>query len=201
MRDEEPSLWTLLQEDFAAHERDLSRPGFQALAVYRMGVARMGIKSRLLRAPLSVLYRVLFRTVRNFYGIEVPYTAQIGRRVVLEHQHGIVIHGNSVIGDECVLRQGVTLGNRHMHAPFSAPVLGRGVNVGAGAKILGHVHIGDGANIGANAVVLSDVPVGGLAVGVPAVVRARELSLPGLPPTSLGPAENDAEAVKQKAGE
>ncbi|MFM2417357.1 MAG: hypothetical protein RL385_2080 [Pseudomonadota bacterium] len=201
MRDEEPSLWTLLREDFAAHERDLSRPGFQALAVYRMGVARMGIKSRLIRAPLSVLYRVLFRTVRNLYGIEVPYTAQVGRRVVLEHQHGIVIHGHSVIGDDCVLRQGVTLGNRHMHAPLSAPVLGRGVNVGAGAKILGHVHIGDGANIGANAVVLSDVPDGGLAVGVPAVVRAPRSALPGATQTLLGTAENDAVTIKQKAGE
>jgi serine O-acetyltransferase len=182
MTDETPSLWTLLREDFAAHERDWTRPGFQAIAVYRFGVARMRVQSRVARGPLSVLYRALYRTVRNVYGIELPYTAQVGRRVVFEHQHGIVVHGNSVIGDDCVLRQGVTLGNRHLDAPAEAPVLGHGVNVGAGAKVLGQVHVGDGASIGANAVVLRDVPAGGLAVGVPAVVRLPGARIPALAP-------------------
>jgi serine O-acetyltransferase len=75
-----------------------------------------------------------------------------------------------VIGDGCIIRQNVTLGNRHPDRPFDAPVLGRHVNVGAGAVILGNVHIGDRAAIGANAVVLSDVPPGATAVGVPAQV-------------------------------
>jgi serine O-acetyltransferase len=190
MNDDTPSLWTLLREDFAAHERDWSRPGFQAIAVYRFGVARMQVESRWARAPLSVVYRALYRTVRNVYGIELPYTASVGRRVVFEHQHGIVIHGNSVIGDDCVLRQGVTLGNRHLHAPSDAPVLGRGVNVGAGAKVLGPVHVGDGANIGANAVVLSDVPARGLAVGVPAMVRMP--AAPALPEPPTRREDHDA---------
>jgi N-acetylglucosaminyldiphosphoundecaprenol N-acetyl-beta-D-mannosaminyltransferase len=174
-----PGLLTCLREDFAAHARDWSRPGFQALAVYRFGVWRMGVRPRLLRAPLSVVYRTLFRAVRNFYGIELPYSASVGRRVVFEHQHGIVVHGDAVIGDDCVIRQGVTLGMRDVARAREAPVLGQGVNVGAGAKILGRVRVGDRADIGANAVVLEDVPAGALAVGVPARVVSRKR--PGAP--------------------
>ena len=170
MTDQEPQpgLWALIREDYAAHRRDWTRPGFRAVAVYRFGVWRMGVKSKLLRAPLSVLYRMMFRHVRNHYGIELPYSATVGRRVVFEHQSGIVIHGNCVIGDECVIRQGCTLGIRREDEPDRAPVLGRGVSVGAGAAILGGVHLGDGSQVGANAVVLRDVPAGATVVGIPA---------------------------------
>jgi len=91
---------------------------------------------------------------------------------VIEHQGAIVIHGDAEIGDDCIIRQGVTIGNRYLDRPFDAPRLGARVNVGAGAKILGPVSIGDDVRIGANAVVLSDVPSGATAVGVPAVVVA-----------------------------
>jgi serine O-acetyltransferase len=128
----------------------------------------MRIRPKVVRAPFSVLYRMLFRHVRNHYGIELPFTARLGRRVVIEHQCCIVIHGNCVIGDDCIIRQGCTLGNRDLDRPDEAPTLGQRVNVGAGAKILGAVKVGDGAAIGANAVVLTDVPGGAVAVGVPA---------------------------------
>jgi serine acetyltransferase len=154
-------------EDYRAHERDSTRPGFRAVAVHRFGNYRMHLKLPW-RAGLSVFYRMLFRYVRNHYSIELPYSAKLGRRVVFEHQGCIVIHGSSVIGDDCIIRQGVTLGNRHLSAPFDAPVLGCKVNVGAGAKLLGKVRIGDGANIGANSVVLRDVPEGRTAIGIPA---------------------------------
>lgn len=171
------NFFELVREDFIAHGRDSTRPGFQALVIHRFGVWRMSIQNKKLRVPFSVLYRVLFVAVRNLYGIEIPYSAQIGRRVVFEHQHGIVVHGNTVIGDECIIRQGVTLGIRRMDAVNEAPVLGKGVNVGAGAKILGNVQIGNFANIGANAVVLKDVPNGALAVGIPAkIINERQLN-------------------------
>ncbi len=163
-----PSLWTLLREDYHAHGHDWTKPGFRAIAAYRFGVWRMTIRSKLLRAPLSILYRALFRHIRNHYGIELPYSATLGRRVIIEHQSCIVIHGNSILGDDCIIRQGVTLGNRSLDKPLDAPILGRGVNIGAGAKILGNVRIGDYASIGANAVVLTDVPAHALAVGIPA---------------------------------
>lgn len=164
------SLLALVREDYAAHGRDWTKPGFRAMAVYRFGVWRMGVRTKLLRAPLSMIYRAMFRYVRNRYGIEVPFSATIGRRVIIEHQSGIVVHGDAVIGDDSIIRQGVTLGNKTLDRPFDAPVLGKRVNVGAGAKVLGAVRIGDGASIGANAVVLQDVPAGALAVGVPAKI-------------------------------
>ncbi len=164
------NLWEQIQEDWLAHDQDWTKPGFRAVAVQRFGAWRMNIKPKFLRAPLSVLYRFLYRFVRNIYGIELPYTVQLGRRVIIEHQHGIVIHGNTVIGDDCIIRQGVTLGNRYLERPFEAPKLGNRVNIGAGAKILGNVQLGDNVNIGANAVVLSDIQAGQTAVGIPAKV-------------------------------
>ena len=169
-------LWQQLQEDWIAHDRDWTRPGFRAVAVQRFGVWRMKIEPLILRAPLSILYRALFRKVRNTYGIELPYTVKLGRRVVIEHQSAIVIHGYCSIGDDCIIRQGVTMGNRYLERPLDAPKLGNRVNVGAGAKIFGNVTIGDDANIGANAVVLCDVPPGKTAVGIPANVLSSKTS-------------------------
>lgn len=168
-------LLAQIAEDWRAHGSDWTRPGFQAVAVHRFGNWRMGIQPKILRGPFSVLYRSMYRGIRNFYGIELPYTARIGRRVVIEHQHGIVVHGMAVVGDDCILRHGVTLGNRSMDRPLEAPRLGDRVNVGAGAKVLGAVTVGDGAQIGANAVVRADVPAGALAVGIPArIVRVQD---------------------------
>ena len=164
------SLWQQIKEDWIAHGQDWTKPGFRAVAVLRFGVWRMKIQSKLLRAPFSIFYRMLYRKVRNTYGIELPYTVQLGRRVVIEHQGAIVIHGDCVIGDDSIIRQGVTLGNRYLDRPFDAPKLGKCVNVGAGAKIFGNVTIGHGANIGANAVVLCNVPAGATAVGIPAKI-------------------------------
>jgi serine O-acetyltransferase len=170
------SLWQQIKEDWIAHGRDWTKPGFRAVAVQRFGVWRMTIKPLLLRAPLSILYRALFRKVRNSYGIELPYTVQLGRRVIIEHQSGIVIHGYCSIGDDCIIRQGVTMGNRYLDRPFDAPKLGKRVNVGAGAKIFGNVIIEDDVNIGANAVVLSDIPPGKTAVGIPAKILSSKNS-------------------------
>ena len=165
-----PGLWAQIKEDWIAHDRDWTRPGFRAVIVHRFGVWRMTVHPRLLRLPLSVLYRSLYRRCRNHYGIELPYTAKLGRRVVIEHQSGIVVHGSSEIGDDCLLRQGVTLGNKSVRRAQDAPKLGRGVHVGAGAKILGSITVGDGATVGANAVVVHDVPAGATVVGIPAQV-------------------------------
>jgi serine O-acetyltransferase len=161
-------LLSQIAEDWRSNGRDWTRPGFQALAVHRFGNWRLTLQPRPLRAPFSFVYRTMYRAVRNLYGIELPYSASVGRRVVIEHQGSIVVHGDAIIGDECILRQDVTLGNRSLDRPYDAPRLGRGVSVGAGAKILGGVSVGAGAKIGANAVVCEDVPAGAVAVGIPA---------------------------------
>lgn len=167
-------LIDVVKEDFDANGRDWTRPGFQALAVHRFGNWRMSVEPKLARAPLSVAYRAAFRFVRNVYGIELPYSATVGRQVVIEHQGGIVVHGDTTIGDQCVIRQGVTLGMKNTHKPFDAPTLGKGVDVGANAVVLGAIVVGDGASVGANSVVLKDVEAGALAVGVPAEAKKKK---------------------------
>ncbi|WP_013323988.1 serine O-acetyltransferase [Gloeothece verrucosa] len=172
------SLWEQIKEDWIAHGRDWTKPGFRAVAVQRFGVWRMKIEPKFLRVPFSFFYRTLYRFVRNVYGIDLPYTVQLGRRVIIEHESCIVIHGNSIIGDDCIIRQGVTLGNRYLDSPLEAPKLGARVNIGAGAKILGNVVLGDDVNIGANAVVLSDIPAGQTAVGIPAkLIKSKKSQL------------------------
>jgi serine O-acetyltransferase len=174
---EKPTLMELIREDYRCHERDWTRPGFRAMAVYRFGVWRMGIRSKWVRGPVSIVYRMMFRHVRNHYGIELPYSAKVGRRVVIEHQGAIVVHGSAEIGDECIIRQGVTIGNRSLNRPMDAPRIGKRVNIGAGAKLLGGITVGDDAAIGANAVVLEDVPAGGVMGGVPAkLLKVRDMA-------------------------
>lgn len=171
-------LWQQIREDWVAHGCDWTKPGFRAVAVHRFGVWRMGVQPKLLRAPFSLLYGMLYRKIRNTYGIELPYTVKLGRRVIIEHQGCIVIHGYCVIGDDSIIRQGVTLGLRYLDRLAEAPVLGRRVNVGAGAKLFGNIIVGDDVNVGANAVVLSDVPDGATVVGIPAkVVRVKDRPL------------------------
>jgi len=166
------ALLAQIKEDWQAHGKDWTKPGFRAVAAHRFGNWRMQIPNRYLRAPFTIIYGVLFRRARNVYGIELPYSVKLGRNVVFEHQGGIVVHGSVEIGDGCIIRQGVTLGNRNLDNPFAAPKLGQNVNVGAGAKVLGGVSIGDNAAIGANAVVLEDVPAETLAIGIPAKLRS-----------------------------
>ena len=125
-------LWAQIKEDWIANGCDWTKPGFRAVAVYRFGVWRMGIKYKLIRAPFSMLYRMMFRRIRNGYSIELPYSARVGKRLVIEHQGAIVVHGNAQLGDDCIIRQGVTIGNRYMDRPNEAPTLGDRVNVGAG---------------------------------------------------------------------
>jgi serine O-acetyltransferase len=154
--------------DLLAHVREdrkvnggLLRPGFQAMIVYRFGVWREGISPRLLRMPFSFLYRAMYVFVRNIYGIELPSTARIGRRLRVAHQHGILVHPEAVIGDDCMIRQGVSIGISRVSKTKGervAPVLGDRVEVGAGAMIAGAVTIGDDVAIGPNTVVITNVP-------------------------------------------
>jgi serine acetyltransferase len=162
-----------IKNDWVSHGKYWTKPGFKALAYHRFGNWRMRIKPKILRIPFSILYRFLYRRARNKYGITIPYTVKIGQGVIFEHQHGIVVHGYVTIGDNCIIRQGVTIGNRHLDTPLAAPVIGNNVNIGCGAAILGDIKIGNNVNIGANAVVLSSIPNNHLAYGVPAKFKER----------------------------
>lgn len=178
-------MWQLLREDLQAHRGAWTSPGFHAVATLRYNQYIHTFPSSFPRKILVGFGRIAATFIRNLEGVELPYTVQLGRRVVFEH-HGIVIHGDAEIGDDCVVRQGCTLGNRYSDRPREAPRLGRRVNVGAGAKILGAVTVGDGVSIGANSVVLDDIPKGATVVGIPARRRlgASRLNVM-LPPKPL----------------
>jgi serine O-acetyltransferase len=104
---------------------------------------------------------------RLLTGIEIHPGAQIGRRVFIDHGMGVVIGETAEIGDDVTLYHGVTLGGTSWGKGKRHPTLGKGVVIGAGAKILGPITIGEGTKIGANAVVLKDVRANAVVVGVP----------------------------------
>jgi serine O-acetyltransferase len=164
-------------EDFIQHRKDVFAWGFWALLIYRLGSARTRFKNPFIRKPWGAVHKVAAKFAELAFGISIGINVKIGRRFTIEHFGEIIIHNDVIIGDDVVIRQGVTLGNRRLSAPLEAPIIGSRVNIGAGAKILGRVNIGDDVNIGANAVVLTDVPSGSNAVGVPAVVKTRRIQI------------------------
>ena len=115
---------------------------------------------------LSMLYRSMFRYIRNHYGIELPDTTIVGRRFHIGHQHGIVIHYNSVFGDDCTVHQNVTIGESYGRQG-EAPKFGNRVIVGAGAAIIGKIVIGDDVSIAPNAIVMTNVPTGTIVCAPP----------------------------------
>lgn len=122
-------------------------------------------------SPLGSLAKQLNHLIT---GADVAWQASVGPGLVLFHPTGVVIGAACKIGQDCWIQQGVTLGGKHVQRPNECPVLGDGVQVGAGARVIGAVSIGDRASIGANAVVTASVPADMIAVGIPARVRARQ---------------------------
>ena len=119
---------------------------------------------------LHALALFLARRSRKRYGIEIHPAATIGRRFLIDHGMGIVIGQTAVIGDDCLLYQGVTLGMTGHHGGKRHPTLGDNVMVGANATILGNIRIGDNVKVGAGAVVVHDVPSNVTVAGVPATI-------------------------------
>lgn len=119
---------------------------------------------------LTGLAMFLARRSRKRYGIEIHPAATIGRRFLIDHGMGIVIGQTAIIGDDCLLYQGVTLGMTGHHGGKRHPTLGDNVMVGANATILGDIRVGDNVKVGAGAVVVHDVPANVTVAGVPATI-------------------------------
>jgi len=135
-------------------------PGVHAILIHRLA-------HRLWLANWKWPARLLSAFSRWLTGIEIHPGASIGRRFFIDHGMGVVIGETAVIGDDCTLYHGVTLGGTSWKKGKRHPTLGNDVVVGAGAKVLGPITLADGARIGSNAVVVKDVPNGTTVVGVP----------------------------------
>ena len=155
-------MFERLREDIACvFDRDpAARNGFEVLTTYPglHAVLMHRLSHRLWEAGLKWLARFLSNVARLFTGIEIHPGAVIGRRFFIDHGMGVVIGETAVIGDDCTLYHGVTLGGTSWQKGKRHPTLGRDVVVGAGAKVLGPIEIGDGARIGSNAVVVKSIP-------------------------------------------
>jgi serine O-acetyltransferase len=161
---------TVMEKDPAARsalEVLLCYPGVHALVLHRAAHGLWG-------SGLRTLARMVSHFGRLFTGIEIHPGARIGRRVFFDHGMGVVIGETAEVGDDCTIYQGVTLGGTSLDRGKRHPTLGKGVVVGAGAKVLGPFTVGDGARVGSNSVLVKAVPPGATAVGIPARVIVED---------------------------
>ncbi len=184
----------ILERDPAARSKwdvVFSYPGFHAVVLHRTA-------HRLWQGNWTWLARWLSHWNRWLTGIEIHPGATIGQRVFIDHGMGVVIGETAEIGDDCTIYHGVTLGGTSLYKGTKRhPTLGRGVVVGAGAKVLGGFEVGEGAKIGSNAVVVKPVPAGATAVGNPArIIQAddaakREQAASNMGFSAYGVTQND----------
>ncbi len=139
-------------------------PGPKAIFLHR-------ISHCLYQMKLFLLARLVSEVSRLLTGIEIHPGAKIGKRLVIDHGMGVVIGETSVIGDDCLIFHGVTLGGKSFENIKRHPTIEDRVTVGAGAKILGNITIGRESSIGANSVVTKDIPAGSVATGIPAQIK------------------------------
>ncbi len=188
-------MFSAIKEDISSvFERDpAARSTLEVLTCYPGVHARImhRISHRLWQWRLFWLARLLSHIARFLTGIEIHPGATIGRRFFIDHGMGVVIGETAEIGDDVTLYHGVTLGGTSWKEGKRHPTLGKGVVVGAGAKILGPILIGDGAKIGSNAVVVKNVPVGATAAGIPARILDEEKKSAGFNAYGLGGDQND----------
>lgn len=169
-------LFKILREDYQTHRREWTWPGLHALWVHRIGVYG-GTLKRPWRSFFAVFHGIGHVFCRNVYGIEIARSVQFGRRMHIGHQHGIVVHKFARFGDDCMIRQGVTLGVANEWIKDVGPRIGNRVEIGVGAVIIGNVEIGDNVQIGPNCVVMNDVPADrALFVGAPRVMPRTQPS-------------------------
>lgn len=173
-------MFARLSEDISVvRERDpaarsrlevlLCYPGIHALILHRLA-------GRLWRAGFTTAGRFVSHIGRVLTGIEIHPGASIGRRVFIDHGMGVVIGETAVVGDDCTIYQGVTLGGTSLtRGAKRHPTLEAGVVIGAGAKVLGSFTVGAGARVGSNSVVVKTVPPGATAVGIPARIISDDV--------------------------
>lgn len=140
--------------------------GFHILIYHRIAHFFYKIK-------LKFIARMISQIGRFFTGIEIHPGAQIGKRLFIDHGMGVVIGETSIVGNDCTMYQGVTLGGTGKDKGKRHPTIGNNVLVGSGAKILGPINVGNNVKVGANSVLLKDVPNNNTVVGIPGKVLEK----------------------------
>lgn len=143
----------------------LTYPGVHARELHRLA-------HTLHNWGLRLIARLISHFARALTGVEIHPGAQLGHGLFIDHGMGVVIGETAVIGDDCHLLQGVTLGGTSSRRAKRHPTLGNNVVVGAGAKLIGDITVGDNAKIGAGSVVVTNVPPNATVVGVPGHIVA-----------------------------
>ncbi len=138
----------------------INYPGLHAVWSHRLS-------HKLWRNKWYWLARTIASVSRWLTGIEIHPAASLGRRFFIDHGMGVVIGETAIVGDDCTLYHGVTLGGTSWDKGKRHPTLEDKVVIGAGAKILGPITIGKGARVGSNAVVVKDVPKNTTVIGIP----------------------------------
>lgn len=146
--------------------------GFHAILSYR-------IANKLHRMKIPFLPRLISQLARFFTGIEIHPAATIGERLFIDHGFGVVIGETTIIGNDVLIYQGVTLGGTGKEHGKRHPTVGNNVTIGAGAKVLGNITIGDNSNIGAGSVVIDNVPEHSTVVGVPGRIVHQKVFVQG----------------------
>lgn len=146
----------------------LCYPGLHALIAYR-------VAHRLYKWNIPLIPRVISYITRIITGIEIHPAAIIGRRFFIDHGEGVVIGATTIIGDDVLIYQQVTLGGTGKEHGKRHPTLGNGVIIGAGAKVLGNITLGDYVRVGAGSVVVENVPEYSTVVGIPGRIVTRKI--------------------------
>jgi serine O-acetyltransferase len=165
------------QEIKAAQKKDPAAKSFLEVVLLYQGLHALithRIAHFFYRLHLFFLGRLISQFSRHITGIEIHPGARIGKRFFIDHGFGVVIGETSIIGDDVLLYQGVTLGGTGLEKGKRHPTIGNNVVIGAGAKVLGNINIGDNSYIGANAVVIKDVPPNSTVVGVPGRITKQD---------------------------
>lgn len=165
-----------LKEDFKRYRSNgkvsWSEPSMWVIVWYRFGRWGMRLNTSVLRKLIRIIHLPVFAILTLLIGVHLPRGAKIGPGFRIYHFGGIILNPSVVIGRNCTLRHGVTIGNRKND--HDVPVIGDNVDIGAGAKVLGAIQIGNNVSIGANAVVLCNVPDDHIAIGVPAKIFPKK---------------------------
>ena len=141
----------------------LLNPRLSPVLLYRISHQLYLWNFKILSKIMAICNTILF-------GCDIARAAKIEGGFYLPHPNGVVIGAHSMIGKNCIIHQGVTLGARGEEHELANPKLGHSIEIGTGAKILGGITLGNYSRVGANAVLLIDLPIGGIAVGLPAKI-------------------------------